>query len=144
MTQETIKKRPFSYWNYEESEGQSIKIPTFIKAGKEINVYELIQANREDTEIIPTLEKYGSIQRMQTNKIQLYQDVTQMSDLRNALEKINKGKEIWKNLDTNIKNIFNNDVNKFINEAPEYYKKEKQKLELEQNKEQQIQKEIQA
>ena len=32
---------------------------TVTKAGKEINVYNFIQENREDTEIYPTLEKYG-------------------------------------------------------------------------------------
>lgn len=132
MTQENIiKKRPFSFWDYENSEGQSIKTPTFIKAGIKINVYQLIQANREDTEIIPTLEKYGSIQRMQTNKIQLYEDVTKMGDLRNALEQIKKGKEIWQSLDTETKNIFSNNVEKFINEAPEYYRKEQEKIKLE-------------
>ena len=58
---------------------------TVTKAGKEINVYNFIQESREDTEIYPTLEKYGCIDRMVINEPDVYSDLRNIKDLRNSL-----------------------------------------------------------
>lgn len=99
---------------------------TFKRASGEMNVYDFIQAGREDTEIIPTLEKYGSIEVMKLNKQNaenLYQDFTQIQELggyRGILDYQKKAKEMFYSLPSDIRKDFDNDINKFTKNGAQY------------------------
>lgn len=96
------------------------------KYGKKINVYDMIQEAREDTEIYPTLEKYGCIDKMMLNREDVYTDYTElqkMRDLRGIKEYQIKANNMFYNLPLEVRKEFNNDINKFTKEADEYIKK---------------------
>lgn len=102
------------------------------KGGKTYNLYDYIQENREDTEIYPTLEKYGNIDRMQkeTNPKMIYADVSNALDLRGMFEQDKKLQTIFENLPSNERNIFNNDFYQFRENGLQYYEA-KAKAEIE-------------
>lgn len=107
----------------EKAKGTEFGKPTFVKYGKEYDIQEYIEASREDTEIIPTLEKYGCIDRMKLNAEGLYGDFTVYNDLRTNMEKKIQIENMWNQLDTKVKNEFNNDMNEFIDRGMEWAKK---------------------
>lgn len=102
---------------------------TFKRAGKEINIYDFIQASREDTEIIPTLEKYGSIEVMKINKQnaeEMYQDLTEVQSLggyRGMLDYQQKAKELFYQLPSDVRKEFNNDHRQFAENGRNYLNK---------------------
>lgn len=99
---------------------------TFKKNGKEINVYDFIQEGREDTEIYPTLEKYGCIDKMMLNREDVYADYTElqkMRDLRGVKDFENQAKTMFYNLPTEVRKEFDNDINKFTKNADKYIDK---------------------
>lgn len=102
---------------------------TMKRAFGEVNVYDFIQEGREDTEIYPTLEKYGSIEPMKLkveNAEQMYNDFTQIQELggyRGILEYQKKAKEMFYQLPSELRKEFNNDINKFTKEGAEYLNK---------------------
>ena len=96
---------------------------TIKKAGKQINVYQMIQENREDTEIYPTLEKYGSIERLQLNAQGAYGDFTQIKDLRTAIDQAEKANELWETLPLDTRREFQNNKKLFLENGEEYLKK---------------------
>lgn len=102
---------------------------TMKRAFGEVNVYDFIQEGREDTEIYPTLEKYGSIEPMKLkveNAEQMYNDFTQIQDLggyRGILDYQKKAKEMFYQLPSELRKEFNNDINKFTKEGPEFLNK---------------------
>lgn len=98
----------------------------FERNGKKINVYDFIQEGREDTEIYPTLEKYGCIDKMMLNKEDVYADYTQlqeMQDLRGIKDFENKAKQMFYNLPLEVRKEFDNDINKFTKGADEFVAK---------------------
>lgn len=120
-------------FNYEKKGGTKFGKPTFVKFGKTINVQEYIEEARVDTEIYPTLEKYGCLKPLERTPSEIYGDFTEYNDLRNNLEKAKKIKEMWNNIDTKIKNEFNNDMNEFIDRGMQWAKN---KIEQEQQTQQ--------
>lgn len=110
---------------------------TFKRAGKEINVYDFIQAGREDTEIIPTLEKYGSIEVMklnQNNAEAMYQDLTEIQNLggyRGILDYQQKAKEMFYQLPSEVRKDFDNDHKKFAEKGRDYLNEKIQKWQKE-------------
>ena len=107
---------------------------TFKRAFGEVNVYDFIQEGREDTEIYPTLEKYGSLEPMKLkveHAEEMYKDFTQIQELggyRGVLDYQKKAKEMFYNLPSEIRKEFNNDINKFTKEGPEYLNKKIQEM----------------
>lgn len=101
---------------------------TMKRAIGEVNVYDFIQEGREDTEIYPTLEKYGSIDVMKINRgkeEQLFQDFTDIQELdgyRGVLDYQKKAKEMFYSLPLEVRKEFNNDINKFTQNGHEYLK----------------------
>lgn len=93
-----------------------------VKAGKKINVYDFIQAGKEDTEIYPTLEKYGCLDRLKLDAEQTYGDIRAVKDLRNSLDQINAAKEIWINLPLETRREFNHSVKEFIEKGETWAK----------------------
>lgn len=95
---------------------------TFVKAGKKYNVYDLIQEGREDTEIYPTLEKYGCIDRLRLNTEEVYADVRGLHSLRNSMDKVNKANEIWLNLPVETRAEFNHSKREFVERGEKWLK----------------------
>ena len=97
-----------------------------IKAGKKINCYEEIQNNREDTEIYPTLEKYGCLDRMQLSiqdATALYADLTgQKFELRDMINQQKKADEMWENLPLDTRREFNHSKQEFLNNGAKWLK----------------------
>ena len=114
---------------------------TLTKAGKTFNVYQSIQEAREDTEILPTLQKYGCIDRMITNHTQIIGDLTELSNLRSLHEMTKKSNEIWQSLPLEVRKEFNNNKNEFIDKGMDWAKRKvAEKKAKEENKD--VQKEV--
>ena len=117
----------FKAMQYEKSKPTDFGKPTFIKYGKEIDIQEYIEAGREDTEIYPTLLKYGCLKPLERSAEAIYGDFTEYNDLRTCFEKAEKSKEMWEQLPTDIKNHFNNSMDEFIDRGMEWAQNEIQK-----------------
>lgn len=107
--------------------------PTIIKAGQTLHLRDWIDAAREDTEIYPTLEKYGCIDRMIVNTEQVYGDLSIIMSLRDSLEQINQANKLWDSLPLDLRKEFLNDKNEFIRTGMDVLKK---KIEAEQQQQQ--------
>ena len=93
------------------------------KGGKTYNLYDSIQAAREDTEIYPTLEKYGSLECMEKKNVHMiYADVSEALDLQGMYNQDLKLQEVFDNLPSRERNIFNNDFYTFKENGLNYYK----------------------
>lgn len=95
---------------------------TLTKAGKKFNVYDKIQENREDTEIYPTLEKYGCIDRMMLNTQGVYADFQEFKGLREMKEQQIKADEMFYNLPLDVRLQFQNDKNLFMRDGEKWIK----------------------
>ena len=95
---------------------------TVTKAGKEINVYNFIQESREDTEIYPTLEKYGCIDRMIINEPDVYSDLRNIKDLRNSIEQVQEATKLWENLPLDIRREFGHSQKEFMEKGEKWLK----------------------
>lgn len=107
---------------------------TMKRAGQEINVYDFIQAGREDTEIYPVLEKYGCIEKIKRTDEELYADITaiqKLDGLRGMVVQQRAAKEMFEQLPLDIRKEFNNSLNEFSIKAPEYLQKLGEKIESE-------------
>lgn len=95
------------------------------KAGKTYNLYDSIQAAREDTEIYPTLEKYGNLETMgdKKNTQMIYADISEALDLRGLYNQDLKLKEIFENLPAKERNQFGNDFYNFKENGLQVYEK---------------------
>lgn len=92
------------------------------KAGKTYNVYDKIQEAREDTEIYPTLEKYGCIDRMMLDTQGVYADFTSFKGLREMKDQQKTADQMFYNLPLETRKIFNNDKNIFIRDGEKWLK----------------------
>lgn len=117
-------KPQFKYMEWREKKSQTFdksKI-TLTKAGKTYNVYDKIQEGREDTEIYPTLEKYGCIDRMILDKQGVYANFQNFNDLRDIKDQQNMATNMFYNLPLETRKEFNNDINRFIKEGEKWLK----------------------
>lgn len=115
----------FKFLSWRERHCQSFdksKI-TLKKANVEYNVYDKIQEAREDTEIEPTLKKYGCIPEKLLNAQGVYDDFTQYADLRGIQDQAIKAKEMFYNLPLETRQKFNNNINTFVKEGKAYVEK---------------------
>lgn len=105
---------------------------TMKRAGQEINVYDFIQANREDTEIYEVLEKYGCIDKIKKTDEALYADITEiqkLDGLRGMVEKQKQAKAMFEQLPIEVRKEFNNSLNEFSLKAPAYMQKLSESIE---------------
>lgn len=123
----------FNYFTWRERKSQDFNREeiTLTKASKTFNVYDKIQEAREDTEIYPTLEKYGCIDRMIINAPDVYADFTQFKGLREIKDQQKMAQNMFYNLPVETREVFNNDINVFMKDGEKYIKKlmEEQTLE---------------
>lgn len=96
---------------------------TLTKAGKTFNVYDKIQEGREDTEIYPTLEKYGCIDRMMLDHQGIYDDFTKYGNLRDIKEQQRMANQMFYDLPLEVRQKFNNDISVFMKDGEKYMKK---------------------
>lgn len=95
---------------------------TLTKAGVTFNVYDKIQEAREDTEIIPTLKKYGCIPVQGYDSASLYQDFTQAQDLRGVLDRKIAAENAFYQLPIEVRREFDNNIDRFMKEGEKYLK----------------------
>lgn len=103
---------------------------TLTKAGNTYNVYDKIQEAREDTEIYPTLEKYGCIDRLKLAGEPLYQDFTELQklgDARNILEFQKKAENMFYSMPTEDRSVFNNSIQQFVEKGESWLKEKIEK-----------------
>lgn len=121
---------------------------TLKMGNKEFNVYNMIQEAREDTEIVPTLEKYGSIERLILNKEELYQDFSNMEKQRSLADQIKYADNMFYTLPLEIRQEFKNNKYEFMKNGKKWVenKIKAEKLEKEEKMKQhemEIQKNVQ-
>lgn len=106
-----------------------------VQKGQKIYLTELMEANREDTEIYPTLEKYGCIDKCCKQSALEYGEQLN-PDLMEAVEILRKGEEIWNSLNVKTREFYNNDKEKFIQNAHKDFLAEQEKLQKQAQKNQ--------
>lgn len=116
-------KFKFQEWRERKQQEFDREKITLKKAGKEFNVYDFIQEGREDTEIEPTLKKYGCIPTIREDNEALYQDFGNLNSLRGVLDQKIKAEEMFYSLPIETRQKFDNDINKFTKQGGEYVKK---------------------
>lgn len=126
-------KPKFKFLDWRERKAQKFDKSKIMltKAGKTYNIYDKIQEGREDTEIYPTLEKYGCIDRMMLDTQGVYADFQNFNDLRDLKDQQNLATNMFYNLPVETRKEFNNNINTFIKEGENWLKK---KIEAEKNK----------
>lgn len=92
------------------------------KAGKTYNVYDKIQEAREDTEIYPTLEKYGCIDKMMLDTKGVYADFTNFKGLREMKDQQQMADQMFNSLPLETRKAFNNDKNIFMRDGEKWLK----------------------
>lgn len=97
---------------------------TIVKGGKKINVYDMIQEAREDTEIYPTLEKYGMINSMATDKKLIYADISEALSYQDLAEQDARLNTIFEEMPAKERNKFDNDFYKFKQNGLKTYEEE--------------------
>lgn len=110
------------------------------KNGEKINVYQMIQNNREDTEIEPTLKKYGCLTPMEMNIEQVYTDLTNIKgDMRDMIEQQQEADNLWNKLPRDVRETFGNSKRNFLENGETWLKSkiEKAKAEAEKLKQEQ-------
>lgn len=115
-------------WRNRKQTGYDRKKITIKMAGKEFNVYDWIQEAREDTEIVPTLEKYGCIEgHIKIDPEKVYGDFTQMKGLRNMLDQQKMAEQMFYDLPLETRLKFNNNMYEFADKGEEWLKSEIEK-----------------
>lgn len=114
---------PYSLWHRKKTKGQTFGRPKLKKAGKEFDVHDWIQEGREDTEIYATLEKYGCLDRMETDANTLYGDMSEISDLRNVIEQAQRADEMWNSLPLELRREFQHNKSLFMENGKDYLEK---------------------
>lgn len=94
------------------------------KKGQMINLYDFIQENREDTEIYPTLEKYGCLDKIIVNKQQIYADFQELMGLREMHEQERKAQNLWESLPIDVRKEFANDRLNFMQNGEKWLKEQ--------------------
>lgn len=93
----------------------------FKRNGKMVNLYDWIQSQNQDLEIYEVLEKGRTLDSMQKNAEQLYGDMREANNLRNICDRKVVVNNIFETLPHNIRKIFNNDLNNFIENGEQYF-----------------------
>lgn len=97
----------------------------YIKCGKKVNIYNLIQESREDTEIYGTLEKYGCIKTQKLSATELaeaYGDFRNAADLRTSIEQVKAADDLWYSLPLEMRREFGHSKAEFLAHGEEYLK----------------------
>lgn len=92
--------------------------PIMIKAGKRINIRQMIEENSIDTRIYEQIDKYGMNPIQEIPIEETVQDYTELAtDLRTSLDRGRLARKMWTNLPREIRNEFDNDIERFTTEG---------------------------
>lgn len=121
--------------NYKGSQGQKFdrKTITIKRYGKEVNLYDLIQENKGDSDIEECLKKYGTLQPITLNIPETYGEIKETLTLADSLNLDIKLKEIYDSLPTEVKDEFGNNFYNFKDNGLEYFEKGMKKYEEQRN-----------
>uniref|UniRef100_A0AAU8AVU1 Internal scaffolding protein n=1 Tax=Dulem virus 150 TaxID=3145627 RepID=A0AAU8AVU1_9VIRU len=98
-----------------------------VQKGQKLYLTELMEANREDTEVYPTLEKYGCIEKCcKQSPLEFGEQLN--PDLMTAVEIMRKGEEIWSSLNIKTREFYENSKEKFIQNAHQDFLAEQEKM----------------
>lgn len=104
-----------------------------VQKGQKLYLTELMEANREDTEVYPTLEKYGCIEKCcKQSPLEFGEQLN--PDLMTAVEIMRKGEEIWSSLNIKTREFYQNNKEKFIQNAHKDFLAEQEKMQKEAQK----------
>lgn len=98
------------------------------KYGKKINMYDMIQQGRQDTEIYPTLEKYGCMENAMAvmndpaHRESVYMEFTEMLNMRDLHERQRAADNLWESLPLKIREQFNHDPLEFMQNGEKWLK----------------------
>lgn len=93
------------------------------KNGEKINVYQMIQENREDTEIEPTLKKYGCLTPMELKTEQVYADLRNIkTNMRDILSQQQEAENLWNKLPRDVRENFGNSKRNFLENGETWLK----------------------
>ena len=99
-----------------------------VRYGKKINQYDSIQAARTDTEIYPTLEKYGCIENALTvmndpaHREEVFAEFKEMRNMRDIHERQRAADNLWESLPRQIRKEFNHDPLEFMQNGEKWLK----------------------
>lgn len=114
----------------------------FKRNGKMVNLYDWIQEQNQDLEVYEVLEKGKTLDSMQKNVEQIYGDMREANSLRNICDRKVAVNNIFETLPHQVRRIFNNDLNNFIENGEQYFADLAKEQTIEQPKEQQKQEEV--
>lgn len=126
-----LKEREKNKHLYRQDFSESKENYSLTQYGEKFNLYQHIQNAREDTEIIPTLEKYGMAKGIEVLKrydpekaSKYYGDFREITDMRNMMDKSKKAEEMWKALPLEIRQKFGNSKREFFEKGDTWLKNE--------------------
>ena len=90
--------------------------------GEKINVYQMIQEAREDTEIAEVLKRYGCIEKLGMDTKKTYDSLVEINDLRDIYEAKNKADQLWETLPIEVRQEFNNNAHEFMKNGEKWLK----------------------
>ena len=128
----------FEFLNWRERKAMTFdKDKIFVeRQGKKINVNDWIQEGREDTEIYPTLEKYGCAPSIaaaksvmgQSEAQEMYGEIKKINGLRGAIEQAEAAKKMWENLPLDIRAEFGHNAKEFAAKGENWLKTKLEKF----------------
>lgn len=110
----------FANYRTRRQEHFDIENITLTKAGQTFNVYDKIQEAREDTEIYPTLEKYGCIPQDKLDAGKAYADFTAFKELREMKDQQIAAMNMWNALPLETRKHFQNDIHLFAKDGEKF------------------------
>lgn len=109
---------------------QTFGDPKITIGGKKRDVRRMIEEASKDTRIYEQIDKYGLNPIQETNIEDTVHDFTELTtDLRGALEIGMAAKQQWGKLPREIRNQFDNDIERFTKEGANWFKEQQTKIE---------------
>lgn len=99
--------------------------PKIIMGGKQQDLRRMINENAKDTKIYEQIDKYGLNPISEPTVEEAITDWTQLAgNLRDSIEKGMEAKRQWGKLPKEIRQNFNNDINEFMVNGPNWMKQQ--------------------
>lgn len=92
------------------------------RLGKKINLFDLIQESKDDSEITTCMKKYGCIEPLGVDYKKTYENYMEIRELRDIYDAKKRADELWDTLPTEVKDEFNGNANEFMNNGEQWLK----------------------
>jgi hypothetical protein len=111
-----------------QTKGTEFGEPKFMRKGKMVSIRDFMESEREDTEMYPTLKKYGIDPEVSLNDFKKESEIKIPYNIKlDTLIAAGGIEEVWKYAPTNIKEEFGNNYENFKNNHREKFKEAEQK-----------------